>query len=51
MSEGDDQHHIRQTANGPLTDEIIEAQQCASELAVAFHDHPNARTDTSVNQF
>ena len=34
-----------------LTDEIIEAQECASELTVAFHNHPYARPDTSIDQF
>lgn len=34
-----------------LTNEIVKAEQCASELAVAFHDDPDTRADASVNKF
>jgi hypothetical protein len=34
-----------------LTDEIIKAKQCPSELAVVFHDYPYARTDAPIYEF
>jgi len=32
-----------------LTDKIIEPQQCTRELAVALHNDPYLRANTSVN--
>ena len=38
------------TVKALRTDEVVESEERARELVVIFHDNPNSRANTSVNE-